>query len=155
MWPCAGVFDVGGTIASGWLTDRVGPRLLLLVYYAGRGLSLLALPSPLSPHTTPSTWVCILFYGLDWVATVPPTVALCREYFGDSAPIVFGWVFAAHQIGAAMAASGASWIRDAEGSYDLAFYLAAGLYAFAALLCLTARRGETAEQISRSTSGQR
>ncbi len=135
-----GVFDVGGTIASGWLTDRVDPRALLLVYYAGRGLSLLALPSLLSPGTTPGTWVFILFYGLDWVATVPPTVALCREYFGEQAPVVFGWVFAAHQIGAAVAAAGAGVIRDDLGSYDLAFYLAAGLCAFAALLCLSARR---------------
>ena len=76
------MFDVAGTIASGWLTDRYDPRVLLVGYYAGRGLSLLALPSLLAPNTTPSTWVFILFYGLDWVATVPPTVALCREYFG-------------------------------------------------------------------------
>jgi predicted MFS family arabinose efflux permease len=134
-----GLFDVAGTIASGWLTDRYDPRVLLVVYYVGRGLSLLALPSLLSPHTTPSTWVFILFYGLDWVATVPPTVALCREYFGSRAPIVFGWVFAAHQLGAAVAASGAGLIRDIEGSYDLAFYLAAGLCAVAAAVCLSTR----------------
>jgi sugar phosphate permease len=131
-----GVFDVGGTILSGWLTDRYDPRLLLFVYYIGRGLSLLALPSLLSPHTNPSTWVFILFYGLDWVATVPPTVALCRRYFGDAAPVVFGWVFAAHQLGAAVAAAGAGYVRDANGSYDLAFYLAAGLCAVAAVLCV-------------------
>jgi MFS family permease len=134
-----GVFDVGGTILSGWLTDRYEPVLLLVVYYVGRGLSLLALPSLLSPHTAPSTWVFILFYGLDWVATVPPTVALCRRYYGDQAPVVFGWVFAAHQLGAAVAATGAGWIRDTQGSYDLAFYLAAGLCAGAAVLCLLAR----------------
>lgn len=140
-----GVFDVAGTIASGWLTDRYDPRVLLLGYYVGRGLSLLALPSLLAPHTSPSTWVFILFYGLDWVATVPPTVALCREYFGDRAPIVFGWVFAAHQLGAALAASGAGLIRDADGTYDLAFYLAAGLCALAAVLCLTVSAGRRAE----------
>jgi sugar phosphate permease len=133
-----GVFDVVGTIASGWFTDRYDPRLLLLVYYIGRGLSLLALPSLLSPHTNPSTWVFILFYGLDWVATVPPTVALCRKYFAGSAPIVFGWVFAAHQLGAALAASGAGFIRDVQGSYDLAFYIAALLCVIAAALCLLA-----------------
>ncbi|MEP6851506.1 MAG: MFS transporter [bacterium] len=135
-----GVFDVAGTIASGWLTDRYDPTVLLLVYYVGRGLSLLALPSLLSPHTSPSTWVFILFYGLDWVATVPPTVALCRRYFGARAPIVFGWVFAAHQLGAAAAASGAGLIRDVDGSYDPAFYAAAGLCAVAAGLCVAVGR---------------
>lgn len=135
-----GVFDVAGTVASGWLTDRYDPTVLLLVYYLGRGLSLMALPSLLAPHTNPSTWVFILFYGLDWVATVPPTVALCRRYFAAQAPIVFGWVFAAHQLGAAVAAAGAGLIRDVEGSYDLAFYLAAMLCAIAAGCCLRAGR---------------
>jgi MFS family permease len=133
-----GVFDVAGTIASGWFTDRVDPRLLLLGYYLGRGVALAVLPSLLSPHAAPGTWVFVLFYGLDWVATVPPTVALCREYFGDRAPVVFGWVFAAHQLGAASAASGAGWIRDRFGTYDPAFYLAAGLCVVAAVLCLAA-----------------
>jgi len=131
---------VAGTVASGWLTDRYDPTMLLLVYYLGRGLSLLALPSLLSPHTNPSTWVFILFYGLDWVATVPPTVALCRRYFAGQAPIVFGWVFAAHQLGAAVAAAGAGLIRDLEGSYDLAFYLASMLCVLAAACCLRAGR---------------
>lgn len=135
-----GVLDVAGTVFSGWLTDRVDPRILLVVYYTGRGLSLIALPALLSPHAEPGTWVFIIFYGLDWVATVPPTIALCRVYFGDRAPIVFGWVFAAHQLGAAAAAAGAGWIRDLRGDYDLAFYLAAGLCAVAALLCLSVRR---------------
>jgi sugar phosphate permease len=135
-----GVFDVAGTIASGWLTDRYNPSLLLVVYYIGRGLSLVALPSLLAPHTTPSTWVFILFYGLDWVATVPPTVALCRRYFAANAPIVFGWVFAAHQLGAAIAAAGAGYIRDVQGTYNLAFYLAAGLCVGAAGLCVAAGR---------------
>jgi predicted MFS family arabinose efflux permease len=130
-----GIFDVAGTIASGWLTDRYDPRVLLLGYYLGRGVSLVALPSLLSPRSTPSTWVFILFYGLDWVATVPPTVALCRRYFAANAPIVFGWVFAAHQLGAAAAASGAGFIRDAQGSYNLAFCLAAILCVIAAALC--------------------
>ena len=134
-----GVFDVGGTIASGWLTDRYDPRLLLVGYYTGRGVSLFVLPSLLAPHTTPSTWVFILFYGLDWVATVPPTVALCREHFGARAPIVFGWVFAAHQLGAAVAAGGAGMIRDAAGTYNPAFYTAAALCAIAAVVSLRTR----------------
>jgi sugar phosphate permease len=134
-----GVLDVAGTVFSGWLTDRVDPRLLLVVYYAGRGVSLLLLPSLLSPRAEPSTWVFIVFYGLDWVATVPPTIVLCRNYFGSRSPVVFGWVFASHQLGAALAAAGAGWIRDLRGDYDLAFYVAAGLCAVAALLCLNVR----------------
>ncbi|MGU3497472.1 MFS transporter [Mycobacterium sp. C31M] len=135
-----GVLDVVGTIFSGWLTDRVDPRILLCIYYAGRGLSLMLLPSLLSPHAEPSTWVFVIFYGLDWVATVPPTIVLCRDFFGTRAPIVFGWVFAAHQLGAALAAAGAGWIRDLQGGYDLAFYLAAGLCFVATLLCAGVRR---------------
>jgi sugar phosphate permease len=135
-----GVLDVAGTVFSGWLTDRVDPRVLLVVYYLGRGLSLVALPALLSPHADAGTWVFIIFYGLDWVATVPPTIALCRNYFGAQAPIVFGWVFASHQVGAAVAAAGAGWIRDLQGDYDLAFYLAAGLCVLAALMCLSVRR---------------
>lgn len=135
-----GVLDVVGTIFSGWLTDRVDPRILLCVYYAGRGLSLVLLPALLSPHAEPSTWVFVIFYGLDWVATVPPTIVLCRDFFGTRAPIVFGWVFAAHQLGAAVAAAGAGWIRDLHGEYDLAFYLAAGLCFIATLLCAGVRR---------------
>src|ERR1700712_2225294 len=137
-----GVLDVAGTIFSGWLTDRVDPRLLLVVYYVGRGVSLLLLPSLLSPHAEPSTWVFIVFYGLDWAATVPPTIVLCRNYFGTQAPVVFGWVFASHQIGAAVAAAGAGWIRDVRGNYDLAFYLAAGLCFVAAVLCVNVRNAQ-------------
>lgn len=130
-----GIFDIAGTVLSGWLTDRISPRVLLVVYYVGRGISLVLLPSLLSPHAEPSTWVFIIFYGLDWVATVPPTIALCREEFGERAPVVFGWVFASHQIGAAVAAAGAGWIRDLQGSYSTAFYIAAGLCVIAAGLC--------------------
>lgn len=81
-----GILDVADTVFSGWLTDRVDPRLLLVVYYTGRGVSLLLLPSQLSPHAEPSTWVFVIFYGLDWVATVPQTIVSCRNYFGTSAP---------------------------------------------------------------------
>ena len=127
-----GIFDVVGTIASGWLTDKVDPRLLLVGYYVLRGVGLMTLPALMSPHVAPSMWVFIIVYGLDWVATVPPTVALCREWFGAAAgPIVFGWVFASHQIGAAVAATGAGVVRDVTGGYDPAFYAAAGLCALA------------------------
>ncbi|MDT5338441.1 MAG: hypothetical protein QOD90_3946 [Mycobacterium sp.] len=137
-----GILDVAGTIFSGWLTDRVDPRLLLVVYYTGRGISLLLLPSLLSPQAEPSTWVFVIFYGLDWVATVPPTIVLCRRYFGARTPVVFGWVFASHQLGAAVAAAGAGWLRDLQGNYDVAFYLASGLCAVAAILCLNVRKSQ-------------
>jgi MFS family permease len=131
-----GLFDIAGTIASGWLTDRIDSRMLLGAYYALRGGSLLVLPSLFAASAHPSMLVFILFYGLDWVATVPPTVALCREYYGASGPVVFGWVFASHQIGAALAATAAGVIRDRLGNYDLAWYVAGGLAIIAAALSL-------------------
>jgi MFS family permease len=134
-----GLFDVAGTIFSGWLTDRIDPRLLLGGYYTLRGLSLMILPSLFAPDTQPSMWVFVIFYGLDWIATVPPTVALCRNRFGDAGPVVFGWVFASHQVGAAIAAVGAGTIRDVRGSYDLAWYIAGGLCVAAALFSLAIR----------------
>ncbi|WP_076479427.1 MFS transporter [Williamsia sterculiae] len=134
-----GVFDVAGTVFSGWLTDRIRPQVLLVVYYLGRGVSLVLLPMLLSPHANPSTWVFIVFYGLDWVATVPPTIAVCRQYVGAATPVVFGWIFAAHQLGAAIAAFGAGYVRDAQGSYTVAFYAAAGLCVVAAVFCAAIR----------------
>jgi len=134
-----GIFDVGGTILSGWLTDRMDPRVLLGGYYTLRGLSLMVLPALFAPDTQPSMWVFIIFYGLDWIATVPPTVALCRNRFGDAGPVVFGWVFASHQVGAALAAVGAGVIRDVRGTYDLAWFIAGGLCVAAALLSLSIR----------------
>lgn len=131
-----GVFDVVGTIFSGWLTDRIGSRALLGTYYALRGLSLLVLPFLFAATPRPSMLVFIIFYGLDWVATVPPTVALCREHFGDAGPVVFGWVFASHQVGASIAAYGAGLIHDLTGGYDLAWYIAGGLCGIAAACSL-------------------
>ncbi|MEU1887206.1 MFS transporter [Micromonospora rifamycinica] len=136
-----GLFDIVGVIASGWLTDRVDSRLLLAAYYALRGLSLLVLPGLFTGGTGPSMLVFVVFYGLDWVATVPPTVALCREYFGDSAAVVFGWVFAAHQFGAAVAATGAGLVRDRLGDYAPAWYVAGALSIGAGVLSLLLRRG--------------
>ena len=127
-----GIFDVVGTVFSGFLTDRVDPRLLLLAYYGLRGLSLALLPQLFGADLQANMIAFIVFYGLDWVATVPPTLALCREWFGAKAPVVFGWVFASHQVGAALAAFGAGVIRDVTGSYDPAFYGAAVLCVFAA-----------------------
>ncbi|MFJ3474193.1 MFS transporter [Microbacterium maritypicum] len=135
-----GVFDIVGTVFSGWLTDRVNPRILLAAYYALRGVSLLFLPSLLSAEVQPSIIVFIVIYGLDWVATVPPTIALCREVFGDKGPLVFGWVFAAHQIGAGIASVLAGIVRDHTGQYTFAWFAAAGLCAVAALVSATIRR---------------
>ncbi|WP_067566855.1 MFS transporter [Nocardia acidivorans] len=135
-----GVFDVAGTIASGWFTDRVDSRYLLVGYYSLRGLSLLVLPMLFGPDVQPSMWAFIIFYGLDWIATVPPTVALCREHFGEDGPVAFGWVFASHQIGAAVAAFGAGYIRDIQGSYTPAWYIAGALCGLAALMSASIRR---------------
>ena len=136
-----GIFDVAGTIASGWFTDRVDPRYLLIAYYLLRGASLAVLPLLLGPSATPPIWAFIVFYGLDWVATVPPTVALAREHFGERAPIVFGWIFASHQVGSAIAAFGAGLLRDTTGSYTSAWLTAGGLCAGAAVLALLVPRG--------------
>lgn len=141
-----GIFDVAGTIFSGWLTDRFDPRWLLGGYYALRGGSLLILPDLFAATTEPPMWAFIVFYGLDWVATVPPTVALCRERFGMTGPIVFGWVFASHQIGAAVAASAAGFTRDHAGSYDLAWYAAGALCLAAAVMSVRIRASETLRQ---------
>jgi predicted MFS family arabinose efflux permease len=135
-----GVFDIVGTIASGWLTDTFDPRLLLVSYYAFRGVGLLLLPWLLSETVHPSMIAFIVIYGLDWVATVPPTAALCRELFGESGTIVFGWVFASHQLGAAAAALGAGVIRDTLGTYTYAWWGGAALCAIAAVLSILVRR---------------
>lgn len=139
-----GVFDVVGTIASGWLTDRVNPRILLAVYYAGRGVSLLLLPFLLSATVQPPIILFVVIYGLDWVATVPPTAALCREIFGKDGSVVYGWVFAAHQVGASAAAIAAGVLRDAAGEYTWAWFGAAGLCLVAAVVSvgITRRRQE-------------
>jgi MFS family permease len=135
-----GVFDVVGTIASGALTDKINPRVLLAIYYALRGVGLLMLPSLLSDSVHPSILAFVIVYGLDWVATVPPTAALCREAFGEDGTIVFGWVFAAHMIGAAIASVGAGYIRDLTSDYTIAWLGAAGLCVIAALMSLGIRK---------------
>ena len=129
-----GIFDIVGTIASGALTDRVDPRVLLAIYYGFRGVGLVLLPALLADTVRPSIVLFVVVYGLDWVATVPPTVALCRAAFGASGTIVFGWVFAAHQIGAAFASVAAGIVRDVTGQYTIAWFAAAGLCAVAAVV---------------------
>lgn len=135
-----GVFDLVGTILSGWLTDRVDARILLAFYYTMRGLSLLALPQVFSESVTGFMVVFVVIYGLDFIATVPPTIAICREHFGMSAPVVFGWVFAAHQIGAAISATAAGITRDSFGDYAPAWYVAGFLSISAAFLAMAIAR---------------
>jgi sugar phosphate permease len=123
-----GIFDVVGTLFSGWLTDRYDPRKLLFFYYGLRGLSLFLLPSILFSSIHPSTMVFVIFYGLDWVATVPPTIMLCRAVLGPQrASVVYGWVFAGHQIGGATAAFGAAVLRVKLGDYAAAFYISGAM----------------------------
>jgi predicted MFS family arabinose efflux permease len=134
-----GLFDIVGTTVSGWLTDRYDSRVLLFWYYGLRGLSLIALPAAFgSPHLALIAFV--VFYGLDWVATVPPTVALVAEHFGrERVGVVFGWVFSAHQLGAAAAAAGAGVVRTELGDYTVAFVTAGVLCLCAGLLVVRMR----------------
>ncbi|MER8035681.1 MFS transporter [Streptomyces hydrogenans] len=143
-----GVFDVVGTIASGWFTDRFEARRLLAVYYALRGVSLLFLPLLLAPAVHPPMIFFIVFYGLDWVATVPPTIALCREHYGEDSAIVFGWVLASHQVGAAVVAFAGGVARDVFGSYDVVWYASGALCAAAALMALVIRRPARADGLT-------
>src|SRR5438445_296463 len=130
-----GMFDLVGTIGSGWLSDRYDNRYLLFWYYGLRGLSLLFLP-----FTNFSFYGLSLFamiYGLDWIATVPPTVRLTAQRFGpERANLVFGWIFAGHQLGAGVAAFGAGLSRTVYATYLPAFFIAGALCIVAALIVL-------------------
>lgn len=138
-----GVFDVIGTLFSGWLTDKYDPRKLLFFYYSLRGLSLFLLPSILFSSIQASTLVFVIFYGLDWVATVPPTVMLCRTVLGpDRGAVIYGWVFAAHQIGGAVAAFGAAVIRVKFGDYAAAFYISGALCLITSYFVLQIAKGK-------------
>jgi MFS family permease len=131
-----GFFDFFGTIGSGWLSDRVDNRWLLFWYYGLRGLSLLYLPY--SNFSFYGLSLFAMFYGLDWIATVPPTVKLATDRFGrEKAGLIFGWVFAGHQLGAASAAYGGGFARTEYQTYMPAFFVAGILCLVAALLVLT------------------
>jgi MFS family permease len=130
-----GVFDLFGTIGSGWLSDRYDNRWLLFWYYGLRGLSLLFLP--FSNFSFYGLSLFAMFYGLDWIATVPPTVRLTAQRFGpERANLVFGWIFAGHQLGAGVAAFGAGLSRTVLLSYLPAFFAAGALCIVAATLTL-------------------
>ena len=136
-----GIFDFVGTILSGWLTDRVDSRILLAFYYGLRGLSLFTVPFVLGPTVEPPLLFFVVFYGLDWIATVPPTIALTRKYFGAAkSGVIYGWIFASHMVGAAVAAFFAGAIRDTQGDYFIAWITAAAL-CLVAVLSLLALRG--------------
>ncbi len=140
-----GLFDIAGTIGSGWLSDRYDNRWLLFWYYGLRGLSLLYLP--FTGFTFYGLSLFAMFYGLDWIATVPPTVKLTVARFGrERANLVFGWIFAGHQLGAAAAAFGAGLSRTVLSSYLPAFFISGALCLVAAALILTiGQRGREGE----------
>jgi predicted MFS family arabinose efflux permease len=134
-----GIFDFFGTIVSGWLSDRYDNRHLLFWYYGLRGLSLVFLP--FTNFSFYGLSLFAMFYGLDWIATVPPTVRLTAQRFGpERANLVFGWIFAGHQLGAATAAFGAGLSRTLLASYLPAFFVAGALCIIASLLTLVISR---------------
>jgi MFS family permease len=136
MLAVMGIFDFVGTIGSGWLSDRFDNRWLLFGYYGLRGVALIILP--FSDFTVYGLSFFALIYGLDWIATVPPTVKLTVQRFGpERANIVFGWIFAGHQLGAAFAAYGAGWTRTHFASYLPAFFISGLLCVIAALIALS------------------
>ncbi|UPT84323.1 MFS transporter [Bradyrhizobium barranii subsp. apii] len=139
-----GIFDFFGTIMSGWLSDRYDNRYLLFWYYGLRGLSLIFLP--FSDFSFYGLSLFAMFYGLDWIATVPPTVRLTAQKFGpERANLVFGWIFAGHQLGAGTAAFGAGFSRTVYESYLPAFFIAGALCVFASLIVLALSRQPKAE----------
>jgi MFS family permease len=134
-----GIFDFIGTIGSGWLSDRFDPRWLLFWYYGLRGVSLLYLP--FTDFTFYGLSMFAVFYGLDWIATVPPTVKITADRFGrEKAGMVFGWIFAGHQIGAASAAFGAGLVRTVYSTYLPAFFVAGALCIIAAVAIISVRK---------------
>jgi MFS family permease len=149
MLAAIGFFDVIGTLSSGWLTDRYDPRKLLFAYYGFRGVSLFFLPYALSAKAVPIA-VFIVIYGLDWVATVPPTVAITAQLFGrERVGIFFAWTLAAHQLGAALAAWLAGAARGWSGDYILTFLVGGALSITAAFLSLSSRsRGVGAPSVA-------
>ncbi|HEV7664846.1 MAG TPA: MFS transporter [Chloroflexota bacterium] len=141
MLAAMGVFDLVGTTLSGWLSDRMDPRKLLVWYYTLRGIALLFLPAAYDAGV-PALAAFVVFYGLDWVATVPPTVRLVADRFGkERVGPVFGWIFAAHQFGGSLAAFAAGALHTSFGDYLVAFMTAGALCILASGLILGLSRG--------------
>jgi predicted MFS family arabinose efflux permease len=142
-----GICDFIGTTLSGWLSDRWNNNLLLAWYYGLRGLSLMFLPFAFDLSFAGLS-IFALFYGLDWIATVPPTVRLTANAFGkENVGVMYGWIAAAHQLGAASAAFIAGTIRTDLGDYLAAFMLAGMLCLGAAIMVLFIGRGGRAEAV--------
>jgi len=142
-----GAFDFVGTVLSGWLSDRYDNRKLLFWYYGLRGLSLFWLPH--SEFTFYGLGLFAMFYGLDWIATVPPTVKLTAQHFGpQKVGLVFGWIFAAHQLGAATAAWGAGLTRTLLLTYTPALYAAGLACLVAAVMALVIGRARKAAAVA-------
>lgn len=138
-----GVLDFFGTTAAGWLSDRYDNRILLFWFYGLRGLSLIYLS--FSDFNLMELSLFAIFYGLDWIATVPPTVKLAAQIFGrERAGLVFGWVLAGHQLGAATAALGAGFLKSGFGTYVPALQIAGLMCLLAALSALLLGRPESA-----------
>jgi predicted MFS family arabinose efflux permease len=129
-----GMMNIAGTLASGWLSDRYDNRVLLAVYYGLRALAIAGLPFVTD---VPGLFVFAVLYGLDWVATVPPTVGLTARRFGKaSLGAIYGWIFFSHMLGASVAAYAGGVMRDALGNYTAAFFSAALLGFLAAAFAL-------------------
>jgi MFS family permease len=149
-----GVFDLVGTTISGWLSDRVDNRWLLFWYYGLRGISLVILTYALKEGSMTLLIIFSIFYGLDWIATVPPTISISRQVFGlEKSGIVYGWIFASHQAGAAVAAFGAGLIYNALKSYTWAFFLA-GLFCLVASLFVIVIKKHKTEVVTVDTTAK-
>ncbi|MFJ5789527.1 MFS transporter [Lysinibacillus sp. NPDC097162] len=136
-----GIFNLVGTTLSGWLSDRFDNRWLLFWYYLLRGASLVLLPYALMQGSLTLLIIFTAFYGLDWIATVPPTVSISRQIFGtQKSGIIYGWIFASHQAGAAVAAYGGGLIYKFFNSYTWAFFLAGVLCVLASLFVIVVKK---------------
>lgn len=141
-----GVFNMVGTTLSGFLSDRFDNRWLLFWYYLFRGASLVLLPFALMSGNI--TWIIVftVFYGLDWVATVPPTINLSRQIFGlQKSAIIYGWIYAAHQAGAAVAAYGGGLVYKYFNNYTWAFTMAGVFCVLASLFVIVVKKQSTAQ----------
>jgi len=146
-----GIFDLIGTTLSGWLSDRFDNRWLLFWYYGLRGASLVLLPFALSEGSITLLVIFSVFYGLDWIATVPPTINISRQIFGiEKSVVVYGWIFAAHQLGSAVAAGGAGIIYNIFTSYTWAFVLAGMFCLLASLFVIVIKKQNVKVEVSQT-----
>ncbi|MDR7071645.1 MFS transporter [Fictibacillus barbaricus] len=146
-----GIFDLVGTTLSGWLSDRIDNRWLLFWYYGLRGASLVLLPYALAKDSYTLLLIFSIFYGLDWIATVPPTIGISRQVFGiEKSVVVYGWIFASHQAGAAVAAYGGGLIYKVFNSYTWAFFLAGIFCVIASLFVMVIKKQTAAASMNNS-----